>query len=169
MGAKLFYDSELVKEYDENWQGSEEWALAPYTDAYSLQLARRLQVHHAGITLIAGNEPIGSGVLVKGSKGHGILTAGHVCAMLEEAISQKRRPACVPQGTRQLARPGDRCEVVVRTLTTLKAHREYGAGKPVPDYGCIVVPAVDAPTMEAWGISLPSRRTARVASKGTTT
>ena len=151
MGAKLFQESELVKEYDENWKGSEEWALAPYTDAYTMRLARTLQVYHAGITIIAGNEPIGSGVLVKGAKGHGVLTAGHLCAALKEEIRQKRPLACVPQGTREPARPGDKSVVLVRFLPAVKMHRMYVDGNRVPDYGCIAVPAVDAPAMEAWG------------------
>ena len=120
MGAKLFQDSELIKAYNEGWKGSEKWGLVQATDTYALRLARALQVHHAGVTIIAGDVPIGSGVLVKGAKGHGILTAGHVCGAVQEAIEQQRLIAYVPQGTREPARPGERAPVLARLLPALR-------------------------------------------------
>jgi len=151
MRTKLFDDDELIEAYNEGWEGSEEWKLVQITDTYALRLTRALQVHHAGVTIIAGDTPIGSGVLVKGARGHGILTAGHVCGAIEEAIERKRRIAYVPQGTREPSRPGEKAPVLVRPLTALKVHSVHVAGTPVPDYGCIAVPAVDGHAIEAWG------------------
>ena len=151
MRAKLFQDNELIKAYNEGWKGSQEWRLFQITETHALRLTRALQVHHAGVTIIIGDRPIGSGVLVKGGKGHGILTAGHVCGAVEEEIERKRRIAYVPQGTREPSRPGEKTPVLVRQLPALKGRRVHVAGTPVPDYGCIAVPAVDAHAMEAWG------------------
>ena len=155
MGTRLFKDEERIKKYDENRKRTEEgWALSRFTgadDAIALRLVRALQVHHAGVIIVADNVPVGSGVLVRGSKGHGILTAGHVCTVLRDAIREQRPLACISQGLREPVRPGEASPVQVRHLPTQEMKEVYTKDSPVPDYGCIVVPAVDAPSMRAWG------------------
>lgn len=147
MSAKLFQDSELVKRYEE-WEDSDEWARATITEAQAMCLIREVQVHHAGVTLITNGSAVGSGVFVKSAKGYGILTAGHVCETLRAELKRGHDFAFLSQGLRQEMRPGDVLEGTARHLPSRGLQHMHV--DPVPDFGCVMLPDVDARTIATW-------------------
>ena len=149
--AKLFSDNECIKEFKTDWKGSEEWNLVSCEGPLAKRLVRALQVHHAGVTILAEDKPRGSGVLVKSTEGYGVLTAGHVCSLLKEDIGRGRVLNCIPQGLHEETAPDFKHSVLVRPLESLEMPTVYVKDRPTPDYGCIVVPEIHARTMEAWG------------------
>ena len=150
MHMELFQDSDAIKEYNEDWKDSKEWEQFLYDDVFGLRLAREIQMHHAGVTILGGNEPIGSGVLVKGMKGHGILTAGHVCHRVQEAVKKRSIVSFCSQGLREVTQPGDKVSIFVHRLPVMELYSEYQDSTSFPDYGCIVVPEVDARNIKPW-------------------
>ena len=124
MNTELFNRSELIKQYDGEWTETPEWRRLSLTDECSARLVRRLQEHHSGITIIGGNRPIGSGVLVRTKSAYGVLTAGHVCKLVKDEIGHGRSIRCIPQGTRE---PVPRREASRRTDTRATSARSCGS------------------------------------------
>jgi len=151
MDTELFHPNEIVKQYDDGWTETPECRRLSLTDECSAQLVRRLQEHHAGITIIGGSRPIGSGVLVRTSAAYGVLTAGHVCKLVKDEIDHNRAIRCIPQGTREPVPPGQRAGVLIRKLSLRGVSEEYDPSNATPDYGCLMVPWIDGRAMEAWG------------------
>ena len=60
MTTELFEASEIVKRYDNGWTETPEWRRLNASDEFTGRLVRRLQEHYAGITILGGNQPIGS-------------------------------------------------------------------------------------------------------------
>lgn len=82
MTTELFDASEVVKRYDDGRKETPEWRRLNASDELMDRLARRLQEHYAGVTILGGNQPLGSGVLVRSAAVYGVLTAGHVCRLV---------------------------------------------------------------------------------------
>ena len=162
----IFEDHELLRRFEDEWQDSKEWQRTVFTAEFTHRLAIAMHAHRAGITIIIGNEPIGSGVLVCGAKGHGVLTAGHVCTRIKEMMRQPNfLLRCLPQGVPGQDEPGNPVTLFPRLLQLRRASEVYpSGGGGVPDYGCMVIPDVDVGSMAAWGTFVnltkegPSRR-----------
>ena len=151
MNAELFEASEIVKRYDNEWTETPEWRRLNPSDEFIARLVRRLQEHYAGITILGGNQPIGSGVLVRSAAAYGVLTAGHVCRLVKDEIGHDRPIRCIPQGTREPVPAGKRAGVLVRELPLRGVTEVYNPASETPDYGCLMVPWIDGRAMEAWG------------------
>ena len=151
MTTELFDASEVVKRYDDGWTETPEWRRLNASDEVMGRLARRLQEHYAGVTILGGNQPIGSGVLVRSAAAYGVLTAGHVCRLVKDEIGRDRPIRCIPQGTREPVPAGKRAGVLIRELPLRGVTEVYDPPSQIPDYGCLMLPWIDGRNMEAWG------------------
>ena len=152
----LFERHELLTEYDDNWSDTAMWKRLSSSSDLNHQLIRDLQAEHAGVTLIGGSQgaptPIGSGVLVRGVRGYGILTAGHVCKRVERELKRHGSISCLEQGPRTPVRAETRVSMLIRPLPPgLVVKSAYRSTHKIPDYGCLVVPELGGREMAAWG------------------
>lgn len=104
--------------------------------------ARSVQQERAGVTICFGGqaEPLGSGVLVRGAKGYGILTAGHVCRNFERKRKGHKGSLglvlrCAPQWPREPVRPGQKDTQTLKPFEVIKAIEVYDPAVHVPDFG----------------------------------
>ena len=151
MSTELFDQSEIVKRFDDEWKETPEWRRLNPSDEFTARLVRRVQEHYAGITILGGNTPLGSGVLVRSTAAYGVLTAGHVCKLVKDEIGRNRPIRCIPQATREPVPAGKRGNVLVRELSLRGVTEVYDPAREIPDYGCLMVPLIDGRAMEAWG------------------
>ena len=154
----LFKDDELVERFDDNWQETDGWKRLPVPWPEDLQFAlvRAIQEERAGVTICFGDQadPIGSGVLVRGTKGYGILTAGHVCGAFKHRLKNYKGNfflRCISQGPREPIRPGEKESQVLKPFNTVEASEVHDSVSHVPDYGCVVLPELDGRAMSSWG------------------
>ena len=154
----IFKDDELIRSFEDEWEAPvpEGWERTHFKKDHTKRMARAIQTHRAGITLVEGNDPIGSGVLVRGYEGHGVLTAGHVVARLKELMAEKQSSGnfllrCIPQGALEQEHPGVPVSQYLHLLNLIKCVGEYSSSDPIPDYGCMVIPDVDVGSIESWG------------------
>lgn len=140
----LFRDEECIRRYREDWESTEKWHRTITTDVFALRVARAMQQLHIGVTISTPEKPIGSGVLVKSSKGYGILTAGHVCTLLENELRSLEFIHVFSHGAREPFEPGAGTSIHSYPLLRkfLRIEKGYTKNCPVPDYGCIVLPKV---------------------------
>ena len=151
MNTELFDQSEIVRRYDDEWKETSEWRRLNHSDEFRDRLVRRVQEHYAGITILGGNTPLGSGVLVRSTAAYGVLTAGHVCTLVKDEIGRDRPIRCIPQATREPVPAGKRGNLLVRELSLRGVTEVYAPPRETPDYGCLMVPLIDGRAMEAWG------------------
>ncbi|MCY3820877.1 MAG: hypothetical protein OXH52_16205 [Gammaproteobacteria bacterium] len=161
---ELFDQSERVRSHGE-WSGEPGWELSTLTAEEGTQLTKRVLQHAAGVTILSGDRPLGSGVLIQTEVSFGVLTAGHVCRAVKDAIHPERPIGCLPHGVLGTAGLEEvRADVPVRELPLRGVVENYDSKQHLPDYGCLMLPPTDARDMMAWGTFVnltrrgPSRR-----------
>lgn len=161
---ELFQQSELVREYG-RWTSEPGWDFTTINAETATQLVQRVYQHAAGVTIVAGDRPLGSGVLVQTETAFGVLTAGHVCRAVKDAIRHEHPIGCLPHAVLMAAGLGEvRSGVPVRELPLRGVEEDHDSERHTPDYGCLMIPPTDARDMMAWGTFVnltrhgPSRR-----------
>ena len=156
MKTGIFSQEELVETFDDTWDPPSGWQnISELADEERKSLfrdvLRSLHDYRAAVILIdtsdpAGPRPLGSGVLVRGYHGYGVLTAGHVCVEIKRrGLANSQCLWCLPvMADRRVGEP-------FRRLLVSKVELAYSSGVAVPDYGCIVMPSVKGRDAAAWG------------------
>ncbi|MCY4600960.1 MAG: hypothetical protein OXF27_13690 [Acidobacteria bacterium] len=156
MKSSIFSEEELVDKFENNWDPPSGWQnISELSEQERISLCRkvlrRLHDYKAAVTLIDMSDqttpqPLGSGVLVRGGNGYGVLTAGHVCTEVERRdLPNNQGLWCLPV----LAE--NRTGEPLRRIPLGGVKLRYSKDATVPDYGCIVMPTAKGRDAAAWG------------------
>ena len=142
----LFEPEELVTRHDAS-RPIPGWTLSSTLEEDAPRLMQRVMERMSGLTLVIDDQPEGSGVFVSTTKAYGVLTAGHVCERIADAIDRGSELRWLLQGAYT---PSHNHPLLARKLEVRGAVLAYDRKRNAPDFGCLKIPQLDGRDMVAW-------------------